>query len=123
MIKLVGQEAKLGLTNDSTLKNLLKFIFLYTLTAYNEDPNLVLRREESKEREEKEKVKVLLKAELKQNLYGNPKMINVLGIIYQITNKLLEDSDRYKNFAVQEMNYLKENNSVRERSLLEDNIQ
>ena len=106
MIKLVGQEAKLGLTNDSTLKNLLKFIFLYTLTAYNEDPNFVP-----------------LKVELKQNLYGNPKMINVLGIIYQITNKLLEDSDRYKNFAVQEMNYLKENNSVRERSLLEDNIQ
>ena len=52
MIKLVGQEAKLGLTDDltkySTLKNLLKFTLFYAFTAYNKDPTVELLKTELK---------------------------------------------------------------------------
>ena len=96
MIDLVGQEAKLGLRNDNTLKNLLKFIIFYTLSAYIED-----EEEEKKSMFEEEEKKNIYEEEkateqLKKSLHNNPKMINVLGILYKIVNQLLQDSESYK---------------------------
>ena len=48
-------------------------------------------------------------------------MINVLGIFYKIINQLLENSESYKEFAADQMNYLREK-SERSRSSLEDKI-
>ena len=109
MIDLVGQEAKLGsmydrlnLTNDRTLRNLLKFIIFYALSAYNED--FEEEKEETKNMTEEEKYTY----RLKKNLHSNPKMINVLGIIYKIANQLLKDNESYKEHADDEMRYLLE---------------
>ena len=120
MIDLVGQEAKLGLRNDNTLKNLLKFIIFYALSAYNEDEEEEKKNmfeEENKNIYEEEKAT----EQLKKSLHNNPKMINVLGILYKIVNQLLKDSESYKEFAADQMNYLREKGE-RSRSSLEDKI-
>ena len=112
MIDLVGKEAKLGstydmlnLTNDRTLRNLLKFIIFYALSAYNEDYEEEKSHEEETKNMTYEEKKTYL---LKKNLHSNPKMINILGIIYKIANQLLKDNESYKEHADDEMRYLRE---------------
>ena len=48
-------------------------------------------------------------------------MINVLGILHKIINRLLEDSESYKAHAEDELLYLREKGN-RSRSPLEDKI-
>ena len=76
------------------------------------------------EEEEKKNIYEEEKAteQLKKSLHNNPKMINVLGILYKIVNQLLKDSESYQEFAADQMNYLREK-SERSRSSLEDKIQ